>query len=187
MDWVRTHRRSAVLIGLTLLVPMYVFVNILASALSARSEIREQIEFVEPRVARMRGLIEKEPELRSSLSGISTVISDHIYGQDTAGPAVAASLQAEARRILDEVGMQVTNSQVLPPRKRSQFDYIAVKVVASGTLEQLNAGLLELATFRPIVFVESVDTFPNRRRRRDEPESQTLTVSLQLLSLRAAS
>ena len=81
--------------------------------------------------------------------------------------------------------MDVTNSQVLRPRKRDQFDYVAVKIVARGTLEQLDQGLSEFAAFRPVVFVESLDAFPNRRRRRDEEQNQTLTVSLQLLSLRS--
>ena len=83
------------------------------------------------------------------------------------------------------MGMDVTNSQVLRPRKRDQFDYVSVKIVARGTLEQLDQGLAEFATFRPVVFVESLDAFPNRRRRKGDDEAQTLTVSLQLLSLRA--
>lgn len=185
--WIRSHRRSAILVGLTLVIPLYLFFGVLGSLLSLRADYSAQIASIEPRIARMQGLIEKESALRESLSGISTIVSDHVYGKGAAAATVAASLQAEARRILDDAGMEVTNSQVLQPRKRSEFDYIAVKVVARGSLEQLNLGLEELAAFRPIVFVESLDTFPNRRRRRDEPESQTLTVSLQLLSLRAAS
>jgi len=94
-------------------------------------------------------------------------------------------LQAEARRILSEAGMDITNSQVLRPRKRDQFDYVAVKIVARGTLAQLDQGLSELDQFRPVIFVESLDTFPNRRRRKQETTTQVLTVSLQLLSLRS--
>ena len=185
--WIQTHRRSAILVGLTLLLPAYLFLNVLGAALSARADYRDQIDSIEPRLARMQGLIEKEAEIQESLAGISTVVTDNIYPKSTAAAGVAASLQAEARRILSEAGMDVTNSQVLPPRKRDAFDYVAVKVVARGTLEQLDEGLAEFGRFRPVVFVESLDAFPNRRRRRDEEESQTLTVSLQLLSLRSAS
>jgi len=45
--------------------------------------------------------------------------------------------------------------------------------------------LSDLDQFRPVVFVESLDAFPNRRRRKQETDSQVLTVSLQLLSLRS--
>jgi len=57
--------------------------------------------------------------------------------------------------------------------------------VARGTLVQLDQSLSELARFRPVLFVEALDTFPNRRRRKQEQETQVLTVSLQLLSLRS--
>lgn len=183
--WIRGHRRSAILVMLTLTLPAYLFTAAMATMLSARGEYREQINSIEPRVARMQGLIAKEKEIQESLAGVNTVVADHIYPQSSAAEAVAASLQAEARRILSEAGMDITNSQVLRPRKRDQFDYVAVKIVARGTLTQLDQGLSDLDQFRPVVFVESLDAFPNRRRRKQETDSQVLTVSLQLLSLRS--
>ena len=185
MTWIKTHRRSAVLVGLTVAVPLYLFVLLLGAMLSTRSEYIGKVDAIEPRLARMQGLIVKEDELRSALTGVNTLVRDNIYPRGTAAAAVAASMQAEGRRILDDAGMEVTNSQVLRPRKRDQFDYVSVKIVARGTLEQLDQGLADFARFRPAMFVESLDAFPNRRRRRDEPEAQMLTVSFQLLSLRS--
>ncbi len=185
MSWIKHHRRSAILVGLTLLLPVYLFLSVLGAMLTARADYQGQIDAIEPRLARMQGLVAKEDALRESLAGVNTLVSDHIYPNSTAAAGVAASLQAEGRRILSDVGMDVTNSQVLRPRKRDQFDYVSVKIVARGTLEQLDQGLAEFATFRPVVFVESLDAFPNRRRRKNDDEAQTLTVSLQLLSLRA--
>ena len=54
-------------------------------------------------------------------------------------------------------------------------------------MAQLDQSLSELADFRPVIFVESIDAFPNRRRGRNVEEEQVLTVSLELLSLRLAS
>jgi len=185
MIWIKTHRRSAILVALTLAMPLYLFLATLGAMVSARAEYMEQVDAIEPRLSRMKGLIIKEDELRASLAGVSTVVQDHIYPNGTAAAAVAASMQAEGRRILSDAGMDVTNSQVLRPRNRDQFDYVSVKIVARGNLEQLDQSLTELARFRPVVFVESLDAFPNKRRRRDEPEEQVLTISLQLLSLRS--
>jgi general secretion pathway protein M len=184
--WIRGHRRNAILIMLTFALPLYLFMAALGAMLSARGEFREEINTIEPRLARMQGLIAKETELQESLAGVSTVVSDLIYPQSSAAEAVAASLQAEARRILSDAGMNITNSQVLRPRKRDQFDYVAVKIVARGTLEQLDRGLSDLDRFRPVVFVELLDAFPNRRRSKQDSPTQALTVSLQLLSLRSA-
>ena len=186
-DWVKSHRRSATIVGLSLLLPAYLFLALLGKALTLRGDYVGQIDAIEPRVARMQGLIDKEDSLRKSLSSVRTVMNDHVYRQATDAEGVAASLQAEARRIVSSTGMEVTNSQVLPIRKRDMFDYISVKLVARGTMAQLDQSLSELADFRPVIFVESIDAFPNRRRGRNVEEEQVLTVSLELLSLRLAS
>jgi general secretion pathway protein M len=43
--------------------------------------------------------------------------------------------------MLADAGMEVTNSQVLPVRQRDGFDYVAVKVVARGSLSGLEESL----------------------------------------------
>lgn len=183
--WIKTHRRSAMLVGITLAVPAYLFLLVLGQTLSVRAGYQDQIDTIEPRIARMQGLVEKEEALREALSGVNNVMNDHIYLETTDAAAVSASLQAEARRILGQSGMEVTNSQVLPVRKRDTFDYVSVKVVARGGLDQLDQSLADLARFRPVIFIESLDAFPNRKRRASDSEEQTLTVTMQLLSLRA--
>ena len=130
--WIKTHRRSALLVGITLAVPAYLFLLVLGQTLSVRAGYQDQIDTIEPRIARMQGLVEKEEALREALSGVNNVMNDHIYLETTDAAAVSASLQAEARRILGQSGMEVTNSQVLPVRKRDTFDYVSVKVVARG-------------------------------------------------------
>ena len=65
----------------------------------------------------MQGLIDKEDSLRKSLSSVRTVMNDHVYRKATDAEGVAASLQAEARRIVSSTGMEVTNSQVLAHTK----------------------------------------------------------------------
>ena len=183
IHWIRNHRRSAILVGLTLLVPMYFFLSALGYLMSARAGFSEQIDSIEPRIARLQGLIINESALREAVSGVSDVINDNVYSKSTSSAAVAASLQAEARRMLASAGMEVTNSQVLPVRQRDGFDYVAVKVVARGSLSGLEESLGALARFRPVILIESIDAFPNRQR---NAEVQVLTVSLDLLSLRVA-
>lgn len=183
-QWIQQHRRAAILVAVTLALPVYIFLSLLGSALSANAAYRDDIASVEPRIARLDGLIASEAQLRESLSGVTNLLNDHVYPSSSDAAAVAASLQAEVRRTLGDVGLEVTNSQVLAPRKRERFDWVAVKVVARGSLEQLDQGLADLNRYRPVIFVESVDAFPNRRNRRAEGEEQVLTVSLQLMSLR---
>ena len=91
MTWIKTHRRSAIMVALTLAVPLYLFLATLGAMVSARAEYMEQVDAIEPRLSRMKGLIIKEDELRASLAGVSTVVQDHIYPNGTAAAAVAAA------------------------------------------------------------------------------------------------
>lgn len=183
--WLTQHRRSALWVGATLLVPLYLFFSALGGLLAWRSDIVDNVDAIEPRIARLQGLIDNQDAMREALEAVAEAVSGSIYPASSDAQTVAAALQAEARQMLSETGMEVANSQVLPVRQREQFDYVAVKLVATGTLEQLEAGLAELSSLRPVVLIESFDAAP-KRSRRDDPSSQTLTVSMQLLSLRAA-
>jgi len=184
--WLQLHRQSAVLVGLTLMLPLYVFLSALGSLWTARVEIVDQIDAIEPRVARLQGLIEYESAMQEALGTVAGGVRESVYPAESDASTVAANLQAEARRLFSEAGMDVANSQVLPVRQRDRFDYVAVKLVAKGSLEQLQVSLAELAAFRPVVLVETLDTSPARMRR-DNPDAQELTVSVQLLALRVAS
>lgn len=184
--WLQLHRQSAVLVALTLLIPLYLYLSALVSLWVTRSEIIKQIDVVEPRVARLKGLIEYESAMQDALGAVAGGVRDSVYPAESDASNVAANLQAEVRRLFSESGMDVANSQVLPVRQRDRFDYVAVKLVAKGSLEQLQLCLGELAAFRPVVLVETLDASPARVRR-DDPDLQELTISVQVLALRVAS
>ena len=79
----RGHRRSAILVMLTFALPLYFFMAAMGAMLSARSEYREQINSIEPRVARMQGLVAKEGRNSGIFGGQSIhVVADHIYPSD---------------------------------------------------------------------------------------------------------
>ena len=185
--WVQQHKRSAILVGVTLLVPVYLFLGALSSLWSLRTEYKSEVDSIAPRVERLMGLIENEERMTVALAEMDAALSGQFYAKETDAAGVAAALQAEARRIFSESGLEVTNSQVLPNRKRADFDYIAVKMAAQGDLAALDQTLASLVAFRPIIFIESFDVFPNRQPRgKDVTPEQKLTVTMQLLSVREA-
>ena len=90
------------------------------------------------------------------------------------------------RQILVEAGLSVSNSQVLPVREEGVFDYIGLKLTVTGSVASLDAALAAIAAYRPLLLTESLDMWPNRTRgRKGEADQQTVSASLQLLSLRA--
>lgn len=184
--WIQQHRQSAFWVGLTLVIPVYLVMNVVTGILSVRADIRDQIESIEPRIARLQGLIDHESDMQGALGAVSAGVRDSVYPATADAATVAANLQAEVRQIFADAGMDISNSQVLPVRAKERFDYVAVKIVAKGSLEQLQQGLAEMALFRPAVWIEHFDATPGRSRR-NAPDEQELTVSLQLLTLRVAS
>jgi general secretion pathway protein M len=113
-------------------------------------------------------------------------LRDLAYPSSDDRAAVSATLQNSVREIVASAGLSVTKSQVLPIKQEQGFDRIGVKLTVTGTIESLDAALMELTAYLPLLLVESIEIFPdNQSRRKDKGSVQKLTASLQLLSLRS--
>ena len=186
MNWLKTHSRTAWVCGLTLLVPLWLYLDALLGLWGLRQGYQDDIDRLQPRLARMRGLIEHEDKLAESSGKVGDEVVGLVYPASDDRATVSAALQTEVRQILISAGMSVVNSQVLPVREREAFDYIGIKLTVNGDAESLDSALSGLASYMPLLLVESIDVHPQRRGRRQKgPEQQVLTVTLQLLSLRA--
>ena len=192
MNWLRSHQRSAWIIGLTLLLPALLYANTLFGMLELRQEYQSEIDGLEPRIARLQGLIDHEDQLRAAAGEVGKRVVNLVYPAAEDRATVSANLQKDARQILMDAGLSVSNSQVMPVREKDLFDYIGVKLTVTGSIAGLNAALAGIGDYRPIVLVESLDVWPKRDSRRGSRSArpgggeQTISATLQLLSLRAA-
>ena len=187
MNWFQANQRSAWIIGLTLLIPVILYLNILFGLLGLRQDYQADIERLEPRIARLQGLIEYEDQLRDSASKVDRQVVNLVYPAITDRATVSATLQTNIRRILVEAGLTVTNSQVLPVREEELFDYIGLKLTVTGSVASLDAAMIAIAGYRPLLLAESLDVWPTRvNRRKGDAKVQAISATLQLLSLRAA-
>ena len=66
IDWIKSHRRSAIICGLTLLVPLLVYLNLLFNVWGLRAGYAGDIERLVPRIARLQGLQQVEEQLNDS-------------------------------------------------------------------------------------------------------------------------
>jgi len=187
VSWLRSHRRSAWILGLTLLIPVLLYINLLMGLLGMRQAYQSEIAGLEPRIARMQGLIEHQEQLRRAAGNVDKKVVNLVYAATQDRATVSTALQTDVRQMLVDAGLSIKNSQVLPVREEEAFDYIGLKLTVSGSIASLDAALLSLAAYMPLVLVESLDVWPDRvSRRKGEDQVQTVTASLQLLSLRAA-
>jgi general secretion pathway protein M len=186
VSWLRVHQRTAWVCGLTLLLPVLLYLNVMFGLVGMRGEAQAEIDRIEPRIARLQGLINYEEQLRKAAVVVDTKVLELVYPVSEDQATVSAELQTQVRDIFSKAGLSVTNSQVLPVRAQGNFDYIGVKLTVSGTLPALDEALAGVAAYLPLVLVESLDVYPARAPRgRNTNNQQQLTAGLQLLSLRA--
>lgn len=186
MAWIQSHRSAAVIVGATLLLPLSLLVYGVGALWGQHFEQQRQIDRMEPRIARMLGVMENEELLRQAYNQVDLQVLDLVYPQEQDRATVSADLQKNVRDVIRDSGLSVTNSQVLPVKEREGFDYISLKLTVSGELAALDIALAELAEFVPMLMVESVDVWPARAPRGRAASEQKLTATMQLLSLRVA-
>jgi general secretion pathway protein M len=185
--WLKVHQRTAWICGLTLLLPVLFYLNALFGLLAVHQDAQAEINRIEPRIARLRGLIDYEDQLREAAVAVDSQVIELVYPAAEDQATVSAELQTQVRDIFGKAGLSVSNSQVLPVRAQGNFDYVGVKLTVTGSLPALDEALAGIAGYLPLVLVESLDVYPARTPRgKDVREQQMLTASLQLLSLRAA-
>lgn len=186
MSWLRLHYRTAWICGLTLLLPIFFYLNAMFGMWGMRQSAQAEIERIEPRLARMQGLIDYEDSLREASVAVDSQVLELVYPASKDQATVAATLQTNVRDIFGKAGLSVSNSQVLPVRAQGNFDYIGVKLTVTGDLPALDEALAGIESYLPLVLIESLDVYPPRAARgKGESSEQRITANLQLLSLRA--
>ncbi|MEZ5572074.1 MAG: type II secretion system protein GspM [Halioglobus sp.] len=183
MSWLRSHRRVAWICGLTLLVPLLFYTNALLGLVEMRSTYQSEIDSLNPRIARLRGMIGFESQLRDSSAQGMQEVAELVYPASRDRATVSAELQTSVREILSNAGLSVSNSQVLPVREKDNFDHISIRLTVEGDLSGLDEALTAIARFRPILLVESLEIGALRSSR--SSQEQTVSATVQLLSLRA--
>lgn len=184
MSWIKTHSVAATVCAITLALPALVYLYLSINLLSLRGEYQREIEKLEPRVARLVGLYNNEELMRASDAELQGLVARRVYPFNLDRASISATLQTELKQVFADAGMSVSNSQVLPLRREENYDQIMVRYTVTGTIRGLDDALRRIAEFSPLVLVESLELWPKRVRSNAAP-SQTVTATLQLLSLGA--
>lgn len=184
MNWLQNYRRSALIVGLSVLLPLLLLIYLLLDFWMIRQGYQEEIERLRPRVARMQGLIDSEQQLQISAGRLGSQVTNLVYPPTQDSAAVSAALQKDVREIMTNAGLTVSNSRILPLVQEESFDRIGLSIAASGGLDALDAALMEMAAYTPRLLIESMDVKP-RARARNQNSEQIVSVSISLLTLRA--
>jgi general secretion pathway protein M len=184
--WIASHRRSAIICGATLLLPLLLYLKLALGVWAVHAGYVDEIQRLEPRIARLQGLRQVEGEMRTAAGSAQQQRALLVYPASAEVSSVAAAMQSDIRQLLAETGLSVSNSQLLPVREEEKFDYIGIKLTVAGDMESLDRALAGLARFSPRVFVEAMDVWPTRQSsRKGVAPVQQATATLRLFSLRA--
>lgn len=186
-NWLQVNRKAAVLVGLTLALPLCLLLYLSADLLMLRKDYQQQIDRLEPRIARLRGLAKSEKKLQAVYKKVEMKLAGLAYSTEEESDSVATGLQKNVRTIITASGLSVANSQVLPVKQEDGFDQIRLKLTVKGDVPALDAALMQLTNYAPLLLIESVEIWPDRQPRRmkgQAPATRQLTASLQLMSLR---
>lgn len=193
MKWnIRADRTTIVVgssLGILLLLVLYWVLHFWV----LRQGFVEDIATIEPRTARMLGIMQSATQLEEASTAASNSLQELAYAAERDSAATAAAMQQEIRELMTGAGLSISGSQILPARKFEGFDRMQLDITAEGNIEALDAALSGLEALRPLVFVEALKVNPVRtstRARGRQPEvvvvgdPRKVTARFQLFSLR---
>ena len=187
MTWMQNNRRFAGIVCLTLAVPLLFVLSILSDFWGVRQDNQRQIDRLEPRMARLGGLLESEERLKESSGKVGSQMLQLVYPQSDDRATIAAALQTSVRDIITVAGLKVGNSRILPVKTVDGFERIGLSLTVFGEMDALDELLADLADYTPLLLVESIEIKPGRQARRGaKPTGQLVNATMQLMTLRAA-
>jgi general secretion pathway protein M len=135
-----------------IVIGMYVF--------DKHRDAQSRLEQLEPRYARLAGLSLQQADITAVLDHTRKAGEQFVYpaAQDAAQAGNAA--QQRIREILTAAGLQISSSQVLPPKAEKSFERIPLSVRAEGELLALESALAALSTQLPLILIQDMEVQP---------------------------
>jgi general secretion pathway protein M len=165
--------RSRIVVATTLGLVALGFTYIVLHFLMLRSGFVDEIDNIQPRTARLLGMLESADQLGAASGAARELLGDIAYAPGRDAATAAAALQSDVRELMADAGLSVTGSQILDTRAGEGYDRLQLDVTAEGNVDALDEALSGLEELRPLVFVESVKVKPIRTRRRRGDEVDT--------------
>jgi general secretion pathway protein M len=141
----------------------------------------QQIETLEPRIARLSGLGENRARLREAAQQAARAVERHTYPATRDASQAGNDAQQRVRDLFSKSGLDVVSLQVLPARTSGQFDRIPIAVRVEGELSALQATLAAVPSLTPSLFVEG---FSLQGANANESAPPRVVAELQLFVLR---
>jgi general secretion pathway protein M len=118
--------------------------------------LEKQLSELEPRYARLQGLLEQQAEMQALQGKLETRLSELAYPAATDVTKAGNDAQQLIRTLLVESKLDVSSIQVLPAKQEGGFDRIPVSLRVEGDITAFHAALLKLSKQAPAVFLDNM-------------------------------
>lgn len=167
---------------LSFLLLMFVLLGLtvfLALELRSRHQwADETLEQIQPRYARLAGLVQSEAQIRSALETTVQSFSAYVYPVETPADRVGTDLQQRARGVAEAAGLSVLNSRILPVRSADGLEIVTLAITVQGDAGQFRTMLVALPDEQPTIQVEGANIQAARGRGSQGALTAQLTLSV---------
>jgi general secretion pathway protein M len=186
VSWVQANRKVAIVVALTVAVPLILVLYFVVSLWMLGHSDQGKIDSLEPRIARLIGVKQAEVQLLASSQEVESRIHNLVYPATENPDTVSAALQKNVRGIMSGAGLVVADSRIESTRREGAFDVIGLTVSVSGGIDALNAALLEVVSYAPLLLVSDINVMLARSSKGGAAgkEEQIVDVKIHLLALR---
>ena len=118
---------------------------------------QERLAEIEPRYARLAGLQEQRAEISAALAQAKDAQVRYVYPSAQDATVAGNSAQQRVREILSSSGLQISSSQVLPPKAVKGYERIPITVRAEGDWLAVQSALAVFSSQLPVIVVDEFE------------------------------
>ncbi|CAN7232436.1 MULTISPECIES: type II secretion system protein GspM [unclassified Acidovorax] len=118
---------------------------------------QDRLNELEPRYSRLLGLDAQRQEIEAALTTARTARAKYVYPASQEATQAGNAAQQQIRDVLTSAGLQISSSQVLPPKTGKGYDRIPITVRAEGEWLSVQSALSVLASQAPIVVIDEFE------------------------------
>jgi general secretion pathway protein M len=112
---------------------------------------------LEPRYARLLGLDEQRADISAALAQAKDARSRYVYPAAQEATVAGNAAQQRVREILSAAGLQISSSQVLPPKAVKGYERIPIAVRAEGEWLAVQSALAVFSTQLPLIVIDEFE------------------------------
>lgn len=149
-------KRIALLQAITVLILLLPLAGAGLYIWARHQQLQSQLTDLEPRYARLAGLLERQAELKTLGSQAATELARLAYPASQDVTQAGNDAQQRIRSLFADSKLDIISIQVLPTKEEGKFDRILINLRVEGELSGIQDALAKLENQSPTVQVDSL-------------------------------